>query len=61
MKVIGRGDNRKNTKVGELALRSIDPAVRAIKLSGAGQAGTGCYCDSSIPIGIDRSNGEIVV
>ncbi len=61
MKVIGRGDNRKKHKVRALALRSIDPAVLAIKLSRTGQAGRGCYCDSSASIGIDRSNGEMAV
>ena len=44
-----------------LALRSINPAVRAIKLSGAGQTGRGGYCDSSVSIGIDRSYGEMAV
>ncbi len=48
-------------KVRELALRSIDPAVRAIKLSGAGQAGRCRYRDSSVSIGIYRSNGEMAV
>ena len=53
---------REKPKVRALALRSIDPAVLAIKLCGAGQAGGGCYCDSSVSIGgIDRSNGEMAV
>jgi len=52
---------REKHKVRALALRSIDPAVLAIKLSRTGQAGGGCYCDSSVSIGIDRSNGEMAV
>jgi len=52
---------REKHKVRELALRRIDPAVRAIKLSRTGQAGRGGYCDSSVSIGIDRSNGEMAV
>ncbi len=52
---------REKHKVKELALRSIDPAVRAIKLSRTGQASGGGYCDSSVSIGIDRSNGEMAV
>ncbi len=52
---------REKHKVRELALRSINPAVPAIKLSRAGQAGRGCYCDSSVSIVIDRSKGEMAV
>ncbi len=52
---------REKHKVRELTLRSIDPTVRDIKLSGAGQAGGGCYCDSSVSISFDRSNGEMAV
>lgn len=51
---------REKHKVRELALRSIDPAIRAIKLSLTGQAGGGCCCDSSVSVYIDRGNLEIV-
>jgi len=54
-------DLREKHKIRKLSLRGVNPAFRAIKLSGAGQAGRGGYCDSSVSIGIDRSNGEMAV